>query len=194
MAVLSSLDFWLPFIVIAAVAMLILGGFRARAAVVCAAVSVGLVAAVTGPLKTAFGRLRPNQVLADARTFDLAPRSPRFLALAEPLRYRAANVFPPGAKGASFPSGHTANMFCFATVMMAFYGRRGVWAFAAAALVAVSRVATGSHWPSDVVLTAPLSVAATWGLLVLYGWLWRHGAPCIAPSLVASHPELYRRG
>lgn len=194
MAVLSSLDFWLPFIVIAAAAMLVFGGFRARAAVVCVVISVGLLSAITGPLKNAFGRPRPNAVLAEARSFDLASVSPRFLAISQPLRFKPSQVSPPGTRGASFPSGHTANMFCFATVLAAFYGRRGAWAFAAAALVAVSRIATGSHWPSDIALTAPLAAAATAGLLALYQSLWRRFAPRVAPKLAEAHPSLFGDG
>lgn len=194
MAVLSSLDFWLPLIIAAAAAMLVFGGFRARATVVCVALSVGLLSAVTGPLKRSFGRLRPNEVLSEARSFDLARVSPRFMAVAQPLRFKPPRISSPEKRGVSFPSGHTANMFCFATVIAAFYGRRGAWAFVAAALVAISRVATGSHWPSDIALTAPLAVVATLGLLALYRTLWFRVAPRIVPKLAESHPSLFGNG
>ena len=60
----------------------------------------------------------------------------------------------------------------------------------AAALVALSRVATGSHWPSDIVISAIGSIAVTMVLLAIYGWAWRAVAPRIAPALAARHPQL----
>jgi membrane-associated phospholipid phosphatase len=81
-------------------------------------------------------------------------------------------------------------MFCFATVLTAFYGRRGAWLFAAAALVGISRITTGSHWPSDIVLTAMLSVGITVGLLALYRKIWARLGPRIVPRLARIHPDL----
>ena len=80
-----------------------------------------------------------------------------------------------------------------ATVLTAFYGRRGAWLFVPAALVALSRVATGSHWPSDIAASAIGSVLITAVLLALYAWTWRKFAPRIAPQLAAQYPELIAR-
>ncbi|MBE2179350.1 MAG: phosphatase PAP2 family protein, partial [Chthoniobacterales bacterium] len=96
----------------------------------------------------------------------------------------------PPKPGKSFPSGHTANMFCLATVLTAFYRRRGAWFFLPAALVALSRVSTGSHWPSDVIFTAMLSILLTMGLLRIFGWVWEKFSPRIVPSLASLHPKL----
>ena len=194
MAVFSSLDFWMPFLVLAAALVAWRGGFRGRAMIVCLLLSIGLMeGAFVNPLKKLFGRPRPDSVLSEARSISLADTSPRFLAVAHPAVVKPARVTFPIKPGKSFPSGHTANMFCFATVLAAFYGRRGAWFFLVAATVAVSRVATGSHWPSDVVLTAVLSVIVTSVLLALYGWIWRMFAPRVAPTLAASHPALIPR-
>jgi membrane-associated phospholipid phosphatase len=84
-------------------------------------------------------------------------------------------------------------MFCFATVLTAFYGARGSWLFGAAALVAVSRVMTGSHWPSDVVFSALLSVALTSALLALYNSLWSRLGPRLVPALASRHRNLFDR-
>lgn len=215
MAILSSLDFWMPVLVFAAIAVLLRGGFRARAMLVCLLLSVGLMEGLfINPLKKAFGRPRPNEVLSSARTIDIAPRTPAVTnegasilqtagaalasttqarAITQPARARPARVAVPPKPGKSFPSGHTANMFCFATVLAAFYGRRGAWFFAAATLVALSRVATGSHWPSDIIFTAALSVALTIALLSLYSWLWKTFAPRFVSALAARHPQLIAR-
>jgi membrane-associated phospholipid phosphatase len=81
-------------------------------------------------------------------------------------------------------------MFCFATVLTAFYRWRGAWLYVPAALVALSRVATGSHWPTDIVASAIGSIAVTLLLLSIYSWLWRKFAPRVVPSLAATHPQL----
>jgi undecaprenyl-diphosphatase len=191
-AVLSSFDLWLPFLILAGLIVAWRGGFRARAMLVCLLLSVGIMeSAVIGPLKRAFDRDRPRYVVEGARFIDLAAVKPRLLAIGRPLQIvpTDTSIAPPEA-GRSFPSGHTGNMFCFATVLAAFYRWRGAVFFLVAALVALSRVATGAHYPSDIILTALLSVACTAALLALYAALWRRLAPRVAPSLAAAHSEL----
>jgi membrane-associated phospholipid phosphatase len=51
-------------------------------------------------------------------------------------------------------------------------------------------VATGSHWPTDVVASAIGSVLVTSLLLAVYSWLWRKLAPRLVPVLAARHPRL----
>lgn len=194
MAVFSSLGFWLPMMVLAVLLVLWCGGFRARAMVVCLLLSVALIESLfVKPLKDAFGRPRPTDVLPQARMISLAPVKPEILALAEPVRVRPAKIKGPPKAGRSFPSGHTANMFCFATILAVFYRPRGAWFFLVAALVALSRVMTGSHWPSDVILTALIVVPLTLALIRVYSIVWRRFAPRAVPALAANHPELIAR-
>ena len=190
-AVLSSFDFWLPAFILAGLLVAWRGGFRARAMLACLLLSVGLMeGGIINPLKKTIGRQRPLDSLAGARSVSLAPVEPKVLALAEPLKIKPGDPSDPPAVGKSLPSGHTSNMFCFATVLTVFYRARGAWFYLPAALVALSRVATGSHWPSDILLSALGSVAVTLALLALYAWLWRRFAPRVAPRLAAGHPEL----
>jgi undecaprenyl-diphosphatase len=194
LAVLSSFDFWLPFLIGAGLLVLWRGGFRGRAMLVCLLVSVAIMeAGLVNPLKSAIGRARPNNVLPEARSIGLAAVTPRLLALAHPARIKPARVDQPPRPGKSLPSGHTANMFCFGTVLAVFYGWRGALFFLPATLVGLSRVATGSHWPSDVLLSAAFSIVATLGLLLLYDWLWRRLVPRVAPAFAAAHPQLIPR-
>lgn len=50
----------------------------------------------------------------------------------------------------SFPSGHTAAAFVFATLVAAFYPQFMLAAFIVAGLIGASRVVLGVHYPSDI--------------------------------------------
>ena len=190
-AVLSSFDFWLPAFILAGLLVVWRGGFHARAMLACLLLSIAIMeGGIINPLKNAIGRQRPFDTLAEARSVSLGPAEPKILALAQPLKIKPGDPFDPPTVGKSLPSGHTSNMFCFATVLTAFYRWRGAWLYVPAALVALSRVATGSHWPSDIMVSAIGSILVTLGLLALYAWLWRTFAPRVAPKLAAGHPEL----
>jgi membrane-associated phospholipid phosphatase len=75
----------------------------------------------------------------------------------------------------SFPSGHTAVIFAVATVVSLVWRRLAWPAFAVAALVGLSRVLVGAHWPSDVLAGAWLGVA--WTLWVRHLFVSRGAAP-----------------
>jgi len=51
----------------------------------------------------------------------------------------------------SFPSGHTAAAFCFALLIASSYSHLAPLLYVFASLVAISRIANGVHYPSDVV-------------------------------------------
>jgi undecaprenyl-diphosphatase len=157
----------------------------------CLLLSIGIMeGGIINPLKKTIDRHRPLDAMAEARSVKLGPAEPKILALTQPLDIRPGDPIDPPDVGKSLPSGHTSNMFCFATVLTAFYRWRGAWLYVPAALVALSRVATGSHWPTDIVVSAIGSVAVTLLLLSIYSWLWRKFAPRVVPSLAAKHPQL----
>jgi undecaprenyl-diphosphatase len=60
----------------------------------------------------------------------------------------------------SFPSDHAAAAFAIAVAVLAFSRRLGVLLLVAAAAIAVSRVALGLHYPSDVVAGAAVGMLA----------------------------------
>ncbi len=190
-AVLSSLDFWLPFLVLAGLLVAWRGGFRARAMLACLLLSIGIMeGGIINPLKKIIDRQRPLDSLAEARSVKLGPAEPKIFALAQPAEIQPGDPLDPPEVGKSLPSGHTSNMFCFATVLTVFYRWRGALFFLPASLVALSRVATGSHWPSDILLSAAGSIFVTLALLAAYAWLWRTFAPRLVPALAARHPAL----
>jgi membrane-associated phospholipid phosphatase len=80
----------------------------------------------------------------------------------------------------SFPSAHAA--IAFATAAVSFWSSPelfGPWLFVAAACVAMSRVAVGVHFVSDVIMGALIGFfvgSATWYALMWFTWLSPWGA------------------
>lgn len=82
--------------------------------------------------------------------------------------------------GKSFPSSHAVNNFAMAT-LFAFYYRRWAWAFFAwAALVAISRVAVGVHYPSDIAGGAIIGLIVALLMIALWNAIQRRLFPGLA--------------
>jgi undecaprenyl-diphosphatase len=93
---------------------------------------------VDGVIKPVVHRTRPYDGRADVRLIDQR------------------------ATSGSFPSGHAASAFAGALAAgRLFPAARVVW-WALAALIAVSRVYVGAHWPTDVLAGALLGIATAW--------------------------------
>ncbi len=85
-----------------------------------------------------------------------------------------------GCGGLSFPSSHAVNNFGVATLFSYFYPRIKASLFTFAALVALSRVFVGVHYPSDVLGGAIIGVGV--GFFVV--WTWNNIATRFFPTLV----------
>jgi undecaprenyl-diphosphatase len=194
MAAITNFDLWLIPLCLLAVGVLIFGGFRGRSALITVllvvAIGDGIVA---GSLKQLVGRPRPHEVLADVRIVRLFHTHPRVLALFKAPKVSLSRPKPGIKVGSSFPSAHTLDNFCAATVLCAFYRRRGWLYFIPASLVAYSRTYTGSHWPSDVAVSIFLGIGIALLCLTIFEKLWRSLAPALLPRLAANHPTLIDR-
>jgi membrane-associated phospholipid phosphatase len=92
---------------------------------------------------------------------------PRPAAVIDPEQFHIAGPILRGET--SFPSGHTITIFTAATVIVSILlyekatKRPRLWAglaISAAALVGISRIAVGAHWPLDVLTGAVLGIIA----------------------------------
>ncbi|MBV9998787.1 MAG: phosphatase PAP2 family protein [Verrucomicrobia bacterium] len=193
MATITNFSVWLPLLVLAGLLLLWKGGVRMRSFVVVTLVSVGLTDGVfTQFTKKWVHRARPHEALAGVREVSLRHTHPAFFGALQPPRveYSPAPQTPLQDGGRSFPSGHAMNNAVIATTAVLFFRRWG-WLYAApAALVAYSRVYCGSHWPSDVAVSAALGIVFAWLLAQIYGRLYQGLGPRWFADWFRRHPDL----
>jgi undecaprenyl-diphosphatase len=84
----------------------------------------------------------------------------------------------------SFPSGHAAGSFAFAAFVFTFHRRAGFVFAGLATAIALSRVALGVHYPSDVIAGAVVGV--------LLGWTGARALPAVG-SLANADSEPVRQ-
>src|SRR5436305_14199183 len=122
---ISYADIWTPFFLIAAVALLIFGGFRGRAFVFCTALALGFSNLPVDPLKHAIGRPRPKQI-EKVRMIELEKTRPVLLTIFKKPHVRFSNAAERARSRASFPSRYPNNNTVLAICCSIVYGRWGI--------------------------------------------------------------------
>ena len=95
--------------------------------------------------------------------------------VARPRPYTAVSgltILVPPLSDWSFPSGHTNAAFAAAFALAKSFGKKGAWAYLPAALIALSRLWVGVHYPTDVLagaLCGTLCAWIAWSLLCRWG-------------------------
>ena len=188
MAAVSDSEIWRPLFVAVGISALLFGGFKARAFVICLALSLLTGSFVTSTLKSAVDRRRPKQV-ESVRMVQLQKARPKFLTLSRKPTIRFSDSSDRSRSGPSFPSGHVATNTIIAVFCTMFY-RRGWLYWFVTALVGYSRIYLGAHWPSDVIATVFLGVGESLFLLAVFEWTWKILGRKWTPQLFSRHPSL----
>ncbi len=179
MSALSAFDVWAPFMGLALLLLAWRGGRRVRIMLLCLVVSLIFSDAIIGNgMKRICHRLRPRDQMSGVAIRDLAPASPRFLALLKAPTLKFSKPKAAAIESHSMPSNHTFNLFAAATVIALFFRGWGLATYGLAFAVAYSRVYVGAHWPSDLPPSAALGIID--GMVVTHlilRWKGRPAAP-----------------
>lgn len=181
MVFVTTQDHWVPVLAGLWIALVVWGGRKGRMAAATLAVAVALSDQLSSALiKPIAARVRPANALPEGAVDLLVGRSRAF----------------------SFPSSHAANSAAAATVLSWRWPRWTVLAFAAAALVAFSRVYVGLHYPGDVLGGAVLGImcgrGAIWVVAASVRAIGRlkgsRGSRGISPAAPGEPPRSSPRG
>ena len=187
---LSSIAFWIPWLVLGAAVLVWKQRIRGAACVVICLLGVGLnESCITQPLKKLTHRARPHQALEGVRRVDVAGVRPELFSLAYPMQISRSGAPDSTDKiRRSFPSAHVLNSTVLGVVLWSFLRWPG-WLLLPP-LMAWSRIYMGAHWPSDVLASLVLGVSFSLLLLWVCESFWRGPLTRRRPQWTAGSPTL----
>jgi len=190
LGILSCMEFWIPFFVLGAVALVWRHKIRGIGCIVfCALAVLCNEEMISQPLKRWTAKARPHQAMEGVRRVDMAAIHPRILGILAPMRISfSPPPSPTETNLRSFPSSHTLNATTLGVVFALFF-RTQVWMLLPL-LMAWSRVYTGAHWPSDVTASIGMGLVVNALLLVAAEWIWSRHVARIRPEWVRQHPRI----
>jgi undecaprenyl-diphosphatase len=170
-------------LVLLGLALLIFGRFKERVFVLSLLLCLVIGdAGINWTIKRTANRPRPHQALEDVRRV----RGTGFLD--HTISWSVPNT---PERGRSMPSGHMCNNTAAAVLLFLLYRPWGALAFGWAAMVGYSRIYTGDHYPSDILVSVVVAGAYTALICCAAARLWHNYGPRFAPQLYALHPRLY---
>lgn len=127
MPLVTSMTFWLPFLVVFGIYQVWKGGTNGRLCVIALVLGVLMCDQISSNLiKEIVGRPRPCHQLSDI------------------------HLLVGCGAGKSFPSSHAANAMMAVTVIALFFQKHRYWLPWLAVLIGISRIFVGVHFPLDV--------------------------------------------
>lgn len=177
MAYVGDFDFWKIPLLVVVLLLLIFGGFRERLFLFLTALAlfIGDAGVVQG-VRSIVERPRPYQALENVRYVDLNGVEIR------------SNFSYTG--GHSMPSGHVCNHTALSYFLLRLYGPWAAIVFIWVPILAYSRIYTGSHYPSDAVVSVLLGLTYAWLIFRVTARIWIRFAPWWWPRLYERYPDI----
>ncbi|MDK3157531.1 phosphatase PAP2 family protein [Kamptonema cortianum] len=174
----SDFDLFTLPLLIAVVLLLSLGGWRGR-------IFVGMMAlclligdsGIGWSIKRATSRPRPHEAVEWVTYRNLETKPIRLGPLKIPTTFQVKSQparVTMNPNGRSMPSGHVLNNVALAILVTIYYRKWAIPFWIWALIMAVSRVYTGSHYPSDCLVSFGLAIFYTPAIIFGLDWLWKH--------------------
>ena len=180
---------WTPILLLLAAVLLWKAKDQAKAWVALTLLGVGIGDPLCNQLKHLFDRPRPYEAVEGVREVSPGPPGNRWQAAVRISGIPEEDV----QHGRSMPSSHIANATAAAMSARLVWGPALRWPWIFVALAAVGRVYTGDHYPTDVLVSIPLSMLYTWLIALGANRVWTRFGPNACPKLAARMPSLLFR-